>query len=231
MPQHGVRRVHHPARGVGRARLHRQPVAFMRGDGVARQVDAGGGAAAVAEPGGRVEEAGALAEHQPVLAAVIAAPGRHVDRVGREQHRRRRRVGAARPEPHGAGIAGPRGPPGGAGQQQRVAVEPVDAALGRRQPEPIRHEAARGEIELAQLDGVAAAGRQPQHRPGMVRRQRGRTLEHPIRTLGDGQGVDVEQGLPIRRAAAIGVERGAPPQPARVRGVAPEIIQPRRRAG
>ena len=56
---------------------------------------------------------------------------------------------------------------------------------------------------------------------------RRRTAPDPVLAFGRGQGVDIEQDLPRRLVEAKALERGAPPQAARVFAVEPEIVEPR----
>ena len=53
----------------------------------------------------------------------------------------------------------------------------------------------------------------------------------PVLSVGGGQRVEVDQNVPFGIVGSVALERGAPPQPARVVGVAPEVVQVLRRAG
>ena len=51
------------------------------------------------------------------------------------------------------------------------------------------------------------------------------TGPHPVLVVGGGQLVEVDDDVPVRRIAAIAVQRCPPPQPSWVAGVAPEVVQ------
>ena len=112
----------------------------------------------------------------------------------------------------------------GAAEQDRILVQPVDPGLGLRQEEAVSHETLGRKVEFADLDRVGAVERQADQRAAVVGRFR-RAGEGPGDALGGVQRVDVEQQLPFRRIGAIAFERGSPPQPARMRGVLPEIVE------
>jgi len=54
-------------------------------------------------------------------------------------------------------------------QEQRIDVEPFDAAFRLRQGEAVLHEAATGHVVFSEHAGIAAAARQAQHGPLMQR--------------------------------------------------------------
>jgi hypothetical protein len=179
---------------------------------------------------GLVVEARAVDEDQPPrIVPIDAAPGGNVRRIAPEQHGRRGRIGAAPPEPHGARVAGARGhavAAEGGREQQRVAVQPLDAALGLGQSEAVRDKPPLAEIELTQHHGVAATAGQPQH-GSVVRAGQGRgALPDPVLALVPRQGVEVDHDVPLGRGPAVGLEGRAPPEPARVRRVLPQVVQP-----
>ncbi|GIX17236.1 MAG: hypothetical protein KatS3mg119_1422 [Rhodothalassiaceae bacterium] len=85
-------------------------------------------------------------------------------------------------------------------------------------------EALRRRVELPHHDRVAAAARKRDHAAGIGGRQAGRALPHPVLALLLRQPVDIQQHLPGRGIRLVGGERRAPPQPADMRLVLPEIV-------
>jgi hypothetical protein len=67
-------------------------------------------------------------------------------------------------------------------------------------------------------------GRRAWGRTGLL--QRCVALVHPAVTLLFTQLIHVDQHLPLRRGRAVRLQAGAPPRPARVGGVLPEVVQP-----
>ena len=53
-----------------------------------------------------------------------------------------------------------------------------------------------------------------------------RACPHPVLVLVGGQCVEVDHHLPVRGVGAVAVQRGATPEAARIRRVAPEVVQP-----
>ena len=144
---------------------------------------------------------------------VDLAPETHILGRGLEQDGGRERVLAARPEPNRAGIAGAGGHAfaEGAGQDQRVAVEPIGPAFRLGQGETVGDEAERRQVELAQDGGVAPSPAQLQQGAVMGAGDERRAAPNPIHAFGFCQGVDVEEGFPsggcrrgrrLRRCAA-----------------------------
>ncbi|MNJ40241.1 hypothetical protein D3C77_351310 [compost metagenome] len=113
------------------------------------------------------------------------------------------------------------------GDQQGVAVQPRDAvlALGDDEAAPVlwSDEGLGRQVELADRDGVLAAVRQVDQAAGLVRRQAVGALEHPVAALRLRQGVDVQQGLPLRRGAAVAVQRRTAPHALGIGRVLPEV--------
>ena len=79
-------------------------------------------------------------------------------------------------------------------------------------------------VELADDVGVGAAAREGDQAPVVGRLEPGRAVPDPVLLLGLGEGVEVEHRLPLRLRLAVLVERRAPPQPALVLLVAPEVV-------
>ncbi|MNQ78590.1 hypothetical protein D3C85_935070 [compost metagenome] len=114
------------------------------------------------------------------------------------------------------------------GDQQGVAVQPGQAMLALGDDEAAlsgRHEGLGRQVELAHDHGVLAAVRQVDQAAGLVRRQAVGALEHPVTALGLGQGVDVQQGLPLGLGGAIAGQGRAAPDPLRVGRVLPEVAK------
>ena len=110
-------------------------------------------------------------------------------------------------------------------QQQRVAIEPISAAFGFRQMEAIRQELLGHGVELAQYDRIAAAARQAQDRAVMGAGQGRCAAPDPILVLSARQRVEVKDDLPLRLNGSEAAERGSPPEPARVGGILPIIVE------
>ena len=108
--------------------------------------------------------------------------------------------------------------------QQRILVDPAGAALGFRQRNPAFDEGFRDAVELADRHRILAAVRQGDQAVALLRRQAGRALVDPVGALGRRQGVDVQDGLPLRRVGTIAIQRRAPPDAAHMVGVLPEVV-------
>ncbi|MNS88163.1 hypothetical protein D3C72_1221270 [compost metagenome] len=111
------------------------------------------------------------------------------------------------------------------GDQQGVAIQPGQAMLALGDDESALDEGLGGQVELAHDHGVLAAVRQVDQAAGLVRRQAVGALEHPVLALGLGQGVDVQQGLPLGLGGAIAGQGRAAPDPLRVGRVLPEVAK------
>ena len=94
--------------------------------------------------------------------------------------------------------------------------------LAFRQPEAALDELACLRIEFPDLDGVLAAIRELDQTIAVIRCQTACAGKHPVGTLGLGQGVDVEDRLPIRIAGPVALHRCGAPDAANVVGVLPE---------
>lgn len=80
-------------------------------------------------------------------------------------------------------------------------------------------------VELSYGHGILAAIGKTNQAEAIFRRKAARTLEDPVPFLGDGQGVHVEDGLPLWILTTIALTRGAPPDAAYVALVLPETLQ------
>ena len=195
--------------------------------GIGRQIDAGLGSAAVADPDDRVEEADPFDEYQPLPLglAVDIRPNRHMVGVRLKDDRGGQRVGSALPQPCRARIARAGGHIGAqcGRKQQRVAIEPSGPALRLGQGETAGYEVARGKIELAQHHRIGAAARQHQNGAVVAPRHRRSPAPYPILVFSCRERIEIEQKLPFRLHGSEAVERGGAPQPTGVRGILPEI--------
>ncbi len=140
---------------------------------------------------------------------------------------RRRQGLAALQELGDEGIARGRhlalGPVGG--DDQGVVVDPLGPVLAFRQVEAALDEPGRLGVELAHLDGVLAAIGERDEAIAVGRLQALRALVDPVRALGLGERVDVEDRPPLRRGGPVAGQGGGPPDPADVVGVLPEVAQ------
>jgi hypothetical protein len=110
------------------------------------------------------------------------------------------------------------------GDQERVGVEPVDAVLAFGDVEAAGDEGFRHRVELADDDGVLAAIGEADEAAGFGGADAVGALEDPVGVFGFRQRVDVEHGLPLRRAGAVAFQCGVAPDAANVGGVLPEIV-------
>ena len=225
--EHSVRRVGFIANRPGCPPLDSEPAAMPRDRSIGRQVDAGLGSAAVADPDDRVEKADPLDKYQQLLLglAIDIRPDRHMVGARLENDRGGQRVGAAPPQPHRARIARARGHvlAQRGGQQQRVAIEPGGPAFRLGQRETAGYEIASNKVEFAQHHGIGAAARQHQNGTVVAARDRRSPAPRPIFALRCRERVEVEENFPVRLLAAVAVERSGAPQAARVLRVLPKI--------
>ena len=135
----------------------------------------------------------------------------------------------APPPPHGAGVAGGgHRPVADVGVDEDLLarrVRPAHAALGLGPREAVGDEGLRHQVELPGLVRVRAAAGQGHQRPGEGRAQHPGAVPHPADALGLGEGVDVDEHLPLRLGGAVGRPGGAPPDAAHVLGVGPEVVE------
>src|SRR6185437_16917757 len=81
------------------------------------------------------------------------------------------------------------------------------------------------QVELSHFHRVAATGRQRYQAEPELRLHALRAFEHPLLVLDLVQRVHVQQGFPLRAGLAVFVQRGAPPDAARMRLVLPEVVE------
>ena len=210
---------------------HHQLAAHQRIDvGLGRQRQFGGRAVGVQPVGLALIEADAAVDQRCLNHAVGVAQriarDRNVGRLTRE-HRPGLIDRLAAPEDfddHRIARAGQGAGAEVARDQQGVFIHPGRPALGFLQHEAAVDEGAGGAVELADGHGVLAAVRQGDEAAGLLRRQAGRALVDPVLALGRGQGVEVEDGLPLRGVGAVAVQRRGAPDAAHMGRILPEIV-------
>lgn len=111
------------------------------------------------------------------------------------------------------------------GEEDRVATRPGNTQFGAREGEAVRDEAARLEVELADRHRVLASVGERDQATILAGLHTVGAVPDPVRLLRRGERVEVEHGRPLRRGRAVGGERRAPPDPAHVRLVAPEVVE------
>ena len=167
-----------------------------------RQIEFHPGAARIAEPGVEVEEIKPVDVPDPRRSCGVVNAAGHAHAVGRCLEDNRCAIDrlAASPLPDGSGIAGSRrhALAMGARQQQRIGIDPGDAAFRFRQHEAAVDEGLCIEVEFPQRDGIAAAARQAHDGARMFSGQRLRPVQQPVLILFGGEFVDVQHGLPLR---------------------------------
>ena len=109
--------------------------------------------------------------------------------------------------------------------QQRVRIGPAGSGLGLGKGEPAVDEFAGGHVEFPHDSGVRPAAGQADQGSGELGVDDVGAGPHPVLVIGVSKLIDVDQHVPVRAVAAVAVQRGAPPQPARVGGIAPEVVQ------
>ena len=97
--------------------------------------------------------------------------------------------------------------------------------LASGQLEAVSDEFALFHIEFAHHRGVGAATRQFDQGQGVVGFDDFGARPHPVRIVNARQFIDVDDDVPLGRLGAVAGQRRAPPQPARVLRVAPEVVQ------
>ena len=214
--------------GPRRAGPYQQPIAVGVGLRVGRYLDAGQLAldalvqVAVIEIPGDGNEVALIARR-----AVVVRADREVARLALVHRAGRRQRRAALPFLGDARVArfGHRAGAEVGTDVEGVLVDPADLAFRYRQREAALHERLVRNAELAHHGRIAAVRRQRNQAAFVRRLQAFHVLEHPARVLGLVQRVDVQQHLPRRLGLAVFGQRGAPPDAARVRLVAPEVVQ------
>ncbi|SPZ42206.1 Uncharacterised protein [Rhodococcus wratislaviensis] len=108
-----------------------------------------------------------------------------------------------------------------------VRVDPADAGLRLGDVECVvaADEFARLEVEFAHHGRVGATAGEGQQGTRLLGSQHAGPCPHPVLALTFGEGVDVEQDVPLRVVGAVLLEGGAPPDAALVVAVAPEVVQ------
>ena len=107
-----------------------------------------------------------------------------------------------------------------------VPVDPLQRALGFVAEETAVDPALGVQIELTGHIGVRTAARQRDQAAAVIGAQAVGAVPDPVLALGLVQRVEVDQDLPLRPGLAVLLQRRAPPQPAGVLLVAPEVVVP-----
>jgi hypothetical protein len=106
-----------------------------------------------------------------------------------------------------------------------VLVQPVQLRLGLGQREAVgtKRRVARSNSRTTL---ASAPPREREQAAGRTAAQQLGTAPDPVLLLGRGQGVQVQDHIPLRLGLAEALQRGAPPQAAGVLLVAPEVVEP-----
>jgi hypothetical protein len=196
---------------------------------VVRHVDANQVAGRAAQILLAPPEVQAAADEVPLEAlGVVAVPVHgHVVRLALVDRRRLGQRGAAPPLLDNARVArrGHRALAEVGTHIDPVLVDPRDRRLGLGQVEALVDEGTVLHVELPHHGGVRAAPGQLDQRPPVVRLEHHRAVPHPVLVLVGSQGVHVENQLPAGPVLAVLLQGGPAPEPARVVGVLPEVVQ------
>ncbi|EGJ74196.1 putative prolyl oligopeptidase [Streptomyces sp. Tu6071] len=232
--EEGARRVPEPVA----PERHEQVLAVRVRLGVVGHVDLDESVAGSEEVQLAGEEVDRPADEVPFEArcAVVPAPGHDVAPLRLVHDGGLAERSPAPPAPYRARVpgVGQRAAREPGADEDGVLIDPPDAGLGLGDAETVGDELPPHEVEFAHLDRVAAAARQAHERPLPVRLAHDGTAPHPVDALGPGERVGIEQYLPRGRVLAVLLGGGAPPQPAHVLGVPPEVVPagaPSRRVG
>ena len=109
--------------------------------------------------------------------------------------------------------------------QHRIEVLPGQLRLGFRQFEPVGNEFACQHVEFTHDGGIRATRGESDQRAGAIGPDDVGAAPDPLFVVNSAQLIDIDQDVPLGGVGAIAVQRGAPPQPARVGGIAPEVVE------
>ena len=109
--------------------------------------------------------------------------------------------------------------------QDGVRIGPRDLRLGFRQLEPVGNEFPCCHVEFPNDGGVRTAPGKAHQRPGVLGVDDAGAGPHPFRIVSSTQLVHIDQHVPVGGVGAVAGQGGAPPQAARVGGVAPEVVK------
>lgn len=109
--------------------------------------------------------------------------------------------------------------------QQTILVEPRGALLGLRQSESPFDECFGRRIELPDDAGIRATARRADQDTRRGSGSGRRRPPDPVLAFGLGQGIEVEQDLPVGLRQAIRCQRRAPPDPARMVPVLLDVVE------
>jgi len=109
--------------------------------------------------------------------------------------------------------------------QERVFTNPRGPLFAMWQYETISDERAGACIELAHCHRVLTPVGERDHAPPLGGRRTVGPLPDPVRLLGACERIEIEHRRPLGRCRAVAGERRAPPDPAHMRAVLPEVVQ------
>ena len=104
-------------------------------------------------------------------------------------------------------------------------VEPRDSGFRLVECKPVHDESPCSHIEFAHHRRVRSAPRQRYQRPRMVGLDHVGAGPNPVLCVGARQLVDIDDYIPVGGLVAIARQGRAPPEPARVGRVSPEVIE------
>ncbi len=166
---------------------------------------------------------------------IVRRHGHHVVRRDLEQTGRSFKRPAASQCDRRPGVGGgsPRQVRGRGGDQQRIRVQPRDVPFRRRQVKTAAgrvNKRAGPDVELAVAVRVTAVGGEGKQREtvrfaGGGAQERG-AVEYPLHTVGGGEGIHIQQDIPVGGVRQVAFPRRPAPQPLRVRLVLPEVVVP-----
>jgi hypothetical protein len=111
----------------------------------------------------------------------------------------------------------------GIADEDVVKIDPIESVLRQRHLEPAGDELAGAKVEFANDIGIAAARTELDEAALIGRRQAIGAVPDPAFALVLTERVDIDEHTPLRCAGRKTVERGDPPQAARMVGVDPVI--------
>ena len=109
--------------------------------------------------------------------------------------------------------------------QHGVRVRPGYLRLGLCQLEPADHEFACLHVEFTPDGRVRAARGQDDQRSRQIGFEDVGAAPYPFLIVSSTEFIDIDQHIPLGGVSAVAVQRGASPQPARVGGIAPKVVE------
>ena len=111
-----------------------------------------------------------------------------------------------------------------AGYEQGVFIDPGDVLFRVWEDEAVRDEVAGAEVEFAEGVGVFAAGGEGDEAETVARVEAVEAFLDPLLVVLSGEGVVVDDGVPVGILGEIAFERGAAKDAANVLGVLPGVV-------